>query len=383
MAEMTSFERVSTALNHQEPDRVPVAIGGGPYGIVDPLYFELVKHFGLGEPVKPFRSGHTINYMDDRVLQKLGSDLRYVWLNGSPTSPHYPTEDPHIFLDEFGQPWKQTLPYYSAVDGILAEAKSIDDIDRLVKWPNTSDPKWVAGVRERAKLLKEETDSYVSARMVMSHGIYQMSCDLRNMDQFMIDLAMDKEFAAALLERVTDTVVGLTEAYMKAGGEYFDMIELPGDDYGANTNLVMSPRMFRNQIKPHLQRIIIAIRKYREDIKILLHSDGMIAPLMEDFIELGIDIVHPLEPLPAMDLPEVKAKYGDRLSFLGAIDISHAMPGTIEDVIAEARLRIAQLAPGGGYILAPSNHMQADVPLENVIQLYETAREFGTYPIKI
>ena len=84
-----------------------------------------------------------------------------------------------------------------------------------------------------------------------------------------------------------------------------------------------------------------------------------------------------------MNLPAIKEEFGDKLSFLGAIDISHAMPGTIEEVIAEAKLRISQLAPGGGYILAPSNHMQADVPLENVIALYETARTFGTYPIKI
>lgn len=383
MAEMTSYERVLTALNHQEPDRVPMAIGGGPYGIVDSLYFEMVKHYGLGEPVAPFRSGHTINHMDDRVLKNLGGDIRYVWMNGSPTSPHYPTDDPEVFLDEFGQPWKQTYPYYSAVDGILADAKSVDDIDRLVKWPDTTDPKWLVGVRERAKYLKEETDYFVSARMVMSHGIYQMACDLRNMDQFMIDMALDKKFAGAVMERVTDTIVGLCKVYMEEAGEYFDMIELPGDDYGANENLVMSPRMFRKQIKPHIKRIVDTIRSYKPDIKIMLHSDGMIAPLMEDMIELGIDVVHPLEPLPSMNLPEIKEKYGDRLSFLGAIDISHAMPGTIDEVIAEAKLRISQLAPGGGYILAPSNHMQSDVPLENVIALYEAARKYGTYPINI
>jgi uroporphyrinogen decarboxylase len=252
-----------------------------------------------------------------------------------------------------------------------------------VKWPDTTDPKWLIGVRERAKYLKEETDYFVSARMVMSHGIYQMACDLRNMDQFMMDMALDKKFAGAVMERVTDTIVGLCKVYMEEAGEYFDMIELPGDDYGANENLVMSPRMFRQQVKPHIKRIVDTIREYKPDIKIMLHSDGMIAPLMEDMIELGIDVIHPLEPLPSMNLPEIKEKYGNRLSFLGAIDISHAMPGTVEDVVAEAKLRISQLAPGGGFILAPSNHMQADVPLENVIALYETARKFGTYPINI
>ena len=114
----------------------------------------------------------------------------------------------------------------------------------------------------------------------------------------------------------------------------------------------------------------------------MLHSDGMITPLLPDFIELGIDVVHPLEPLPAMDLPAIKAEFGEDLTFLGAIDISQAMPGDKQGVVEEARLRINQLAVGGGYVLAPSNHLQADVPPENVIALFDAVRELGRYPIK-
>ena len=93
-----------------------------------------------------------------------------------------------------------------------------------------------------------------------------------------------------------------------------------------------------------------------------------------------MDVIHPLEPLPATDLPAVKERFGDMISFLGGIDISHAMPGTVSDVVEEVKRRIAQLAPGGGYILAPSNHLQADVPPENVVTLFETARSFGLVP---
>jgi uroporphyrinogen decarboxylase len=115
----------------------------------------------------------------------------------------------------------------------------------------------------------------------------------------------------------------------------------------------------------------------------MLHSDGAIAKLIPEFISLGVDVIHPLEPLQAMDLAAIKQQFGAQVSFLGGIDISHAMPGTRQQVIAETKLRLSQLAAGGGYILAPSNHLQADVPAENVITLYETARELGEYPIKI
>jgi uroporphyrinogen decarboxylase len=123
------------------------------------------------------------------------------------------------------------------------------------------------------------------------------------------------------------------------------------------------------------------IREHNPDTKIMLHSDGAIAKLLPDIVSLGIDVIHPLEPLPATDIPAIKEQFGDQLTFLGGIDISHAMPGRREDVIHEVRLRISQLAPGGGYILAPSNHLQADVPAENVVTLFQAAHEFGKYPV--
>jgi uroporphyrinogen decarboxylase len=185
------------------------------------------------------------------------------------------------------------------------------------------------------------------------------------------------------LERVTATIDGLLRLAMQAGGRWFDMVELPGDDYAGNTNLVISPAMFREFIRPQLARFVRTIKEYNPETRVMLHSDGAIARLLPDLLSLGIDVIHPLEPLPATDLAAVKADFGDKLTFLGGIDISHAMTGSLEDVIAEARLRIGQLAPGGGYILAPSNHLQADVPAENVVALFTAAQKFGKYPIQV
>lgn len=359
---------------------MPAALGGGPYGLTDELYFKLLDQFGLDRSVKPFRQGHNISYMDDRVLERLGTDTRYVWPAQSPTSPVHPTDDPDVMVDSFGQRWIRAFPYYYSDTGILRD-KDVEDIDRVVSWPDTRETRWTAGVRERAQMLRETTDYFVIGRMVTSHGPFQMASDLRSTDQFLMDLALNPDFVHTLLQRVTDTIDGLLKGYLEAGGQYFDMVELPGDDYASNTNLLMSLNTFREYFKLHLRRLVETIKSYRDDLLVMFHSDGMIAPLLPDLIEIGVDVVHPLEPIQKMDLNQIKADFGDKLAFLGGIDISHAMPSTVENVVEEAKRRIAQLAPGGGYILAPANHLQPDVPPENVIALYAAAHEYGRYPL--
>jgi uroporphyrinogen decarboxylase len=321
--------------------------------------------------------------MDDRLLERLDTDLRYCWPGLLPNSPVTPGKDEDTFYDSYGQVWKRAFPYYYTGEGILKDASSLDDIESRVRWPDLSDPRWTQGVAERAQLLREQTDHFVVMRMVASHGPFQTACDLCGTETFLMDMASNPEFAHALLDKVTTAIEGLLKLAMQAGGKYFDMIELPGDDYAGNTNLLISPVMFRTFIKPCLERLIKVIKEHNPNTKVMFHSDGAITKLLPDIISLGVDVIHPLEPLAATDFPAVKETFGGQLTFLGGIDISHAMPGTREDAIAETKLRISQLASGGGYILAPSNHLQADVPPENVVILFETARECGKYPIEI
>jgi len=382
MMQLSPRDRVFLAINHEEPDRVPLALGGGPYGIVDSVYLKMVDYFELGDPTTPFRNGHSISYMDDRLLEKLCTDIRYVYPNLLPNSPVSSGEHPDIFTDSYGQIWHKAEPYFYAGTGILSHIQPDDDISQVMKFPNPEEPKWMKGIAEHARRLRESTDYFVTMRMVASHGPFQTACDLRGTKNFLMDMALHPDFAQELLDHISDLLVGLFHQAMGAGGDYFDMIELPGDDYAYNTGTIISPRMFRKYIKPILNRFIETIRAYRPNIKIMFHSDGLITSLLEDLIDLGIDVVHPLEPLPGTDFIEIKKQFGERIAFLGAIDISHALPGSKEDVIAEVQTRIRQLAPGGGYILAPSNHIQADVPPENVELLYKSAQEFGVYPIR-
>ena len=379
---ITPRERVFTAINHQEPDRVPLALGGGPYGLVDDLYLRLIRRLDLGQPVPPFRSGHNISYMDDRLLERLGTDMRYCWPGLLPNSPITASADGETFYDSYGQAWKRAVPYYYSGEGILKDIQSVDDIDRLVHWPDLSDPRWMAGVADRARTLRENTDYFVVMRMVASHGPFQTACDLRGTKNFLMDLASRPEFAKTLLERITTSIEGLMRLAMQAGGKWFNMIELPGDDYAANTNLMISPAMFRKFIQPCIARLVNVAKESTPNVKVMLHSDGAITRLIPEIIALGVDVLHPLEPLPATDIPAVKAEFGDKITFLGGIDISHAMRGSREDVIADVQRCLTQLGSGGGYILAPSNHLQADVPAENVVTLFEAAQQLGGYPIK-
>jgi uroporphyrinogen decarboxylase len=383
MHEMTPRQRVCTTLQHQEPDRVPVALGGGPYGIVDTLYLKLVSKLGLSRPVPPFRSGHNISYMDDRLLERLGIDTRYVWPGNSPSSPHRAGQDDSTFIDGYGQEWKRSLPYYYPGTGLLAHAELVNEIETRVNWPDPDDPRWMAGVSRRARMLSEDGRYFVIGRMMTSHGPFQTACNLRGTEAFLMDMAVNPAFAECLLERITQVLGGLLQQYMQAAGAYLDMLELPGDDYAGNSNLVISPAMFRKYIRPRVERLVGIVKTYRPELKVMLHSDGAIQRLLPDLIEMGIDVVHPLEPLPAMNLSAIKKQYGQRITFLGAIDIVHAMTGKPVDVIQEVKRRIAELGDGGGYILAPSNHLQQDVPAENVIALFEAAREFGQYPLQI
>jgi len=378
---MLPRERVLTTIDHQEPDRVPTALWGGSYGLVDDLYLQMVGTLGLEGPVKPFRSGHTVSYMDDRLLAALGTDLRYVWPASMPSTPAPSADRPDTFTDSFGQAWIRARPYYYPDRGVLASATGMDDIQQLVRWPDADAPGWMESVRERSHFLRQETPYFVVMRMVSSHGPFQTACNLRGTVNFLMDMIAWPEFAAALLERVTDVLAGLLAQAMDAGGANFDMVELPGDDYAGSNKLILSPALFRRFIRPHLERMIGIIRAANPAVKVMAHSDGEVSGLLDDFVDLGIDVVHPLEPVSSMDLTAIKTRYGRRLTFLGGIDITHALTGSQALAIEEVRRRIGQLAPGGGYILAPANHIQADVPPENVVAVYDAARQFGRYPI--
>ena len=190
-----------------------------------------------------------------------------------------------------------------------------------------------------------------------------------------MDMVSKPNLAGTLIEKIGDVYCDFYKRYVQSCGDYIDMIELPGDDYAGNKSLIISPGMFREFIKPVVKRVINTIHDIKSDVKIMLHSDGAIEKLIPDLIEMGVDVLHPLEPLEAVDQAAIKKKFSGQIVFLGGVNIKQSLSGSKEDVFKEVDRVIKAFVPGDGYIFAPSNHLQADIPPENVALLFKAAQD--------
>jgi uroporphyrinogen decarboxylase len=372
---MSSRDRVLTTLHHEEPDRVPAALWGSYYTLQDGTYFSMLKHLGLDEPLPPFRRYKTrnSNYYDDRVLERLGTDTRYVWsgftdLGGAP---------PDTLIDAWGVQWQRMGPNITSVGAPLAglDAEQIAEYN----WPDPEKYVTLDLLRERLVLLKKDGNHAICARAVNSYGPFEQAAELRGREQFYMDMVLEPDITSTIIEKVTDVIVRTNEIYLDVCGRDIDVFEIPGDDYGGTEDLLLSPASFDELLKPALQRIVSPIKQYRSDLFVAFHTDGAVMKILDSLCDTGIDILNPLEPLAANDWKKVKANYGDRLSFMGGVDLKEAMPGSVKDVENDVKRCIETFAPGGGYILTPANHLQTDVPPENIVALYDSCRKHGIY----
>lgn len=372
---MTPRTRVLTALHHQQPDRVPLALWGSWYGVTDSLYFAALDQLGW-EPVAPFRPErlHSVNFYDDRLLRHLGVDVRHV----DPGSITVTSRVGSNGADAYGLRYATSGLYRTASFHPLAEAT----IEEVLAFPMPDAETAIAPepILARLRQLRALDEEYaIVGRAVASYGLFEMAQSLRRHDQFLLDLALDPDFADALIARLAACYGALLDRFLDIAGAALDLIELPGDDFAGNNGPIISPKMYDRFFKAPYTQLIQRIKAKAPHVKVIVHSDGAIAPFLSRFIEIGADVVHPLEPLPASDLAAIKAEFGGQIAFMGGIDIRKAMQGTEAGVVEEVRQRIAQLAAGGGYILAPANHLQADVPPQNLFRLYAAAQEWGRY----
>ena len=384
---MQPRERVLLTLAHQEPDRVPIGIGSSGSAIHDQVYFALKKRLSIEGDIEPFRRGHGDNYYDDRIFDVLGTDIRHVFLNFY-HSDHFVRKELGAggLYDPFIDAWG--LTNVTSKEGMhaflgqpLEGATCASDIDNYA-WPDPyGDVGLLEGVQERAKYLSSETNYAISSRSIT--GIFEYCWLLRGMDNFLVDMVADPHFAIRLVNRVTDTLIKYYDVLLSAVGPYVDIVETQ-DDYGMQQNSFFSPELFRKILKPARKRLNDFIHEKAPQARIYLHTCGSVRNLIPDLIETGVDILNPVQPLAAgMETSGLKADFGDQLTFYGAIDVQQALPGSPEDVDQEVRKRIHDLAPGGGYILAPANLIQRDVPLDNLLLLVKLAREYGRYPISV
>jgi len=376
---MTSRERVLCALNHEAPDRVPIFFGtSGVTTMLAPAYEKLKAHLGITRPTTVFWRGLQYVLMDEEALVWSGSDGRTL-LPGPAPAPLARDISTDAYVDGWGSLWERRpgAIYYEIMDSPIYSA-TIDDLD-YYPWPDLVHPSRFVGLHEKAKAIQEAGYAVVALSGVTP---FEQSSMLRGIEQWMLDLAGDPDFVLALMRKITDLQKASVIELLDEAGDSIDILVM-GDDLGSQKSTLISPKMYRQLIKPFHVELISEIKK-RTKAKIFYHSDGNIYSLLPDLIEIGVDLLNPVQ-VNAGDMGDtarLKREFGDRLTFCGAIDTGWVMPsGTPRDVRTEVRRRIKDLAPGGGYILASVHCIQPDVPLENVIAMLDEAKLAGKYPI--
>jgi uroporphyrinogen decarboxylase len=370
---LTHRERVQAVLAGERPDRPVVDLGGRVASLSTPAYRDLKAHLGYGAELtdETVTLLNTIGRFDERVLQHLDVPFRRVYVRPASTFELVMGKD-GSFCDEWGVGYRPMGPYNERVGHPLAEA-TLADVDRF-PWPDPHDPGRVEGLAEKARRLHEKT-GYSLVVGAISAGIFQDCWNLRGMAQFFEDMVRNREFAEVLLDRVLAIHLGLWEHLLHAVGEVVDMVET-ADDLGGQRGLLISPRMWRELIKPRHAALNAAIRE-RTRARIFYHSCGAIMPLIDDLIDIGVDILNPIQPLAGrMDPQELEARYGKRLIFHGGLDVQSLLPtATPDQVRAHVQHYLAVLGPES-YIMAPANSVQPGTPPENLVAAYEAARHY-------
>ena len=345
-----------------------------------PGYEKLKVHLGITRPTTVFWRGLQYVLMDEEALAWSGSDGRPLIAGPAPGTLARDLSA-EAYVDGWGCLWERRpgAIYYEVVDSPIRTA-TIDDLDRF-PWPDLAHLSRFAGLRAKAKAIQDAGYAVVALSGVSP---FEQAYMCRGIEQWMVDLAGDPDFAVALMRKITDLMQASVIQLLEEAGDYIDVL-ITGDDLGGQTSTLISPTMYRRLIKPFHMELMAAI-KQRTKAKIFYHSDGNIYSLLGDLIEIGVDLLNPVQ-VSAGDMGDtarLKREFGDRLSFCGAIDTGRVLPfGTPADVRAEVRRRIQDLAPGGGYILASVHCIQPDVPLENVLAMLDEAQVAGKYPIQL
>ncbi len=384
MAPMTSRERVETALAHRSPDRVPLDVGGGQSTSLSIEAYERLKEFlGISAPTEVLNKTFRVARLDEETLVRLGSDVRPVVLRtgsgpSGPPAREQKAGDPGTFLDELGVTWHQVRFeggfYWEQATFPLREA-NIDDLERY-RWPDPDDPWRYEGLAEEVERLHATTDFALMGDCGYK-SLWEPAFTLLGFERALMDLVADEDFMAALLEKLFAIVGAVTRRFLEIAGPYLTVVRT-ADDLATQQSLMMSPATYRKVIKPFHRRYVALIRRYT-DAKIFFHSDGNVVDLLDDLIEIGIDVLNPVQVSAFADPELVKRRYGDRLAFWGGIDTQTTLPrGTPEEVAEEVALRIRQFGDEGGYVLGPVHNILADVPPENIVAMCEATRPRGS-----
>jgi uroporphyrinogen decarboxylase len=374
---MNSKERVLMALNHEAPDRVPMDLGGRQTTLMIPAYERLKAYLGYTDiPTKIMSHIWQTVYVDEKILRHFSIDCRHIRPKNKAFSPKNPFTEEDVFIDSWGVGRKISGGYANLCKHPLQHAANLDDIEKH-PWPVPDEEFDYTGLREHAQALYNQGEYALVGCMGSPGNTYEQAWYIRGLSEFFLDMGMRKDMAHAILRKVVDHRKRNAELYLKEVGEFLDVIQV-ADDLGSQATSLMSPNMYREIIKPYQAELIAHIKKFTK-AKVYHHSCGSIVNLLDDMIEIGIEILNPVQcTAVGMESDQLKKRFGDKLTFWGAIDTFKVLPkGRVDDVRAEVKKRITDLGSNGGYVLGSVHNMQIDVPPENVEAMFETALSFN------
>ncbi len=362
---MKSRDRVLKALNGEETDRPPIFVTLTPEAAQ-----KMSAHLNVPyeEPYDSLLSTR-MSHMD--LLTKLGNDCVGIAATAPKNSPTVLiNEEKKVYQNEWGMQFVNVGLYNEFYKYPLAHATSVEDIENY-PWP---DPMAEGRFDAAAELIAKYKDEYAIVADLET-SFFETSWYLMGMEKLLMDMAMEEDHVFALFDKVMQINTEIGKKLIEMGAD----IIWAGDDFGTQRGMMISPDMWREVFKPRIKWMFSEFRKVNPDIKIAWHSCGSIIPIIEDFAEIGLDILNPIQPqAEGMDPDYLKDNYGKELSFFGGIDIQNLMPfGTPEEIKADVKRRMKILGKGGGYIVAPAHNLQDDTPVENIMAFYEAVFEYG------
>jgi uroporphyrinogen decarboxylase len=381
---MNSRERVLTTFEHREPDRVPFDLGSVQVtGIHEIAYRNLRQALGLPQmAVVMCDTIQQLATIEDDIAQRLGIDFRGLY----PLNSHNwqvveeDAGDYWAYHDEWGithhRPKDQGL-YFSVVKEPLSHLTEQDFQQH--PWPDMGAAWRVAGLREQAQGFRDA--GYAVVLKDAFAGIFEFAQRMIGMQNLLIMMAMDQVRAGQLFDQLLNLKLAYWQTALAELGDLVDVVTY-ADDYGTQVSQLISPAMFRKQLKPRVRQIFELQAALAPRARRFFHSDGNVRPLIPDFIEIGVDILNPVQTTAAnMDPIELKRDFGKDLIFWGGgVDTQEILPhGTPQEVKDNVKRSIDALAAGGGYVFNTVHNIQADVPPANIVAMWEALQEYGVY----
>ncbi len=382
---MTARERLLLALNHREPDRVPIDLGGNQSGIHRFAYQRLVDLLGLKEEIVIMDLVQQLALPSEAVLERLHVDTRYVRAKGAAGFDARAVKREregrtwHDFTDEFGVTWSmpEDSPRYFDITHSPLAGLSLDEI-KAYPFPRGDDPTRFEGLREEALRIRRDTPCAVISGI--SGVVYEICWYMRGLENLFADMIERPQVLEAIIDRTLQFWLDWFRLFLDEAGDIVDVIMI-GDDLAGQKGPLFSPAIYRSIVKPRQKRLVQYIRS-RTKAKIWYHSCGSVLEYIPELIDNGVDALNPVQlSARGMDPGELKKAFGEEICFWGGgIDSQHVLPHASPDEVREqVRRNLGIFKPGGGYVFANVHNIQADVPPGNVIAMFDAAHECGQY----